>query len=112
MVWKILRAAEWAAAETSGSVPVSRDDARDGFVHLSAAGQIAGSLARHFADEAAVVLVAFDSAALGAALRWEASRGGALFPHFYGQLRTADAVHIAHVGREADGAFALPTDIA
>lgn len=109
-VWKILRPQEWA--EAGETIPVSRDDARDGYVHLSSATQVAGTLARYFTDTDAIVLLGFESSALGPALRWEASTGGALYPHLYGQLRVADAVAVWRLERGSDGAFALPAEFA
>ncbi len=86
IVYKILPSADWAAAVAAGVYAGSADDARDGFIHLSTAEQLAGTAARHFRDKPGLVLVAFEAAALGEALRWELSRGGALFPHLYGAL--------------------------
>lgn len=111
-VFKILLPAAWAEARRQGEIAPSADDRRDGFLHLSAGGQIADTLARHFAEAAAVVIVTFEAAALGEALRWEPSRGGALFPHLYGALRTELAVGVWMLKRGADGAFVLPAEIA
>ena len=61
-------------------------DHADGFIHFSTAAQVAETAARHFAAEPDLVLVAVDADALGADLRYEPSRGGALFPHLYGTL--------------------------
>lgn len=76
------------AGETAGA-PV---DLADGFIHFSAAPQLAETAARHFGQQSDLVLVAFDADALGEALKWEASRGGALFPHLYRSLRLAEVV--------------------
>jgi uncharacterized protein (DUF952 family) len=83
-VYKIVRAGEWPPA--GPAYEGSQDDRRDGFIHLSTAAQVEGTLARHFAGERGLSLVAIESAALGDALKWERSRGGALFPHLYGPL--------------------------
>ncbi len=64
-------------------------DARDGFIHFSTAAQLAETAARHFAGATDLMLVAVDGDCLGPALRWEPSRGGALFPHLYGALPVA-----------------------
>ena len=53
---------------------------------------MAETAARHFATESDLVLVAFDPDRLGPALRWEPSRGGALFPHLYRILTLQDVV--------------------
>jgi len=89
-VYKILTRAQWSELRTKGEFAGSPDDLRDGFVHLSTLEQVPGTLAKHFAGQVGLVLVEVASAALGDALRWEASRGGALFPHLYGVLRVGD----------------------
>lgn len=97
LVYKLLRADEWAAFDADGTFAGSPDDIRDGFIHLSAAAQVDATRARHFAGEA-VVRVAFDAAALGPALRWEVSRGGAEFPHLYRALTRGDVAAVARDG--------------
>ncbi|MBI1186504.1 MAG: DUF952 domain-containing protein [Alphaproteobacteria bacterium] len=84
LVFKIVRGGEWPPP--GDAYDGSQDDGRDGFIHLSTAAQVEGTLARHFAGEQGLLLIAVDARALGAALRWEASRDGALFPHLYGPL--------------------------
>ncbi|MGK9165624.1 DUF952 domain-containing protein [Inquilinus limosus] len=85
-IYKICSAAEWAAAEAKGAYRGSAVDHQDGFIHFSTAEQAEETASRHFAGQDGLVLVAVDPAALGDALRWEPSRGGALFPHLYGEL--------------------------
>src|SRR5690606_31308677 len=76
VVYKILAQADWEEARRIGHYLGSRDDLRDGFIHLSAAHQLAGTAARHFRGIADLVLVALDAGQLGSALKWEPSRGG------------------------------------
>jgi uncharacterized protein (DUF952 family) len=85
-VYKLLRAPEWAAFQAAGRFAGSPDDLRDGYIHMSTAEQVPGTRARYFADQPDAVLLAIDAGALGGALRWEPSRGGALFPHLYRPL--------------------------
>jgi uncharacterized protein (DUF952 family) len=84
--FKILTAAEWAGFQAEGRFEGSLVDRADGFIHLSAADQVEATLARHFAGQTGLALVEVDLGALGDAVRWEESRGGALFPHVYGML--------------------------
>ena len=86
LIYKVLRAAEWREAQTKGAVAGSADDLRDGFIHLSAQGQLAGTLERHFAGETGLVVLEIAADRVSAILKWEPSRGGALFPHLYGVL--------------------------
>ena len=110
-VYKIMTAADWQAAVRAGSYAGSADDARDGYIHLSAADQLAGTAARHFKGRQGLVLVALDATRLGPHLRWEASRGGALFPHLYAALdvRTATSAIAMPLGPE--GVPVLPEGI-
>ena len=89
-VYKILRAGEWAALRAEGETAGAAIDVADGHVHLSTAGQLAATAAKHFAGEEGLTLLALEEGTLGPALRWEPSRGGALFPHLHGPLRLAD----------------------
>jgi uncharacterized protein (DUF952 family) len=91
VVYKICRASEWQEAERAGVFGGAAIDITDGYIHFSTAAQVAETAARHFAGMDDLVLVAVATAALGPALKWEPSRGGALFPHLYGVL-TPDAV--------------------
>lgn len=85
-IYKISPRALWQEAERGGVFTGAPVDVADGFIHFSTAEQVAETAARHFAGQADLVLAAIDAAALGDALRYEPSRGGALFPHLYGTL--------------------------
>lgn len=92
LVYKIFRAREWSELITSGATAGSADDRADGFVHLSTAPQLPGTLAKHFGGEEGLVLAALDAGRAGPGLRWEASRGGALFPHLHRPLELEDVL--------------------
>lgn len=91
-VIKLLHADQWRAFQQSGEFAGSPDDVRDGFIHLSTPEQMPETAARYFAGAPGVIAVTLDADALGAALRWEPSRGGALFPHLYRALTLHDVV--------------------
>lgn len=86
-IYKILRRPEWDAFKAAGVTAGAPVDLADGFIHFSTAAQVAETAAKHFATESDLVLVAVAPDRLGAALKWEPSRGGALFPHLYRDLR-------------------------
>ncbi len=90
LIYKIFRRPEWDALRAAGQTDGAPVDLADGFIHLSTAAQVAETAAKHFADESDLVLVALEADTLGPALRWEPSRGGALFPHLYRPLRLED----------------------
>jgi uncharacterized protein (DUF952 family) len=85
-IYKICETAQWCAAEAQGSFGGTEVDHRDGFIHFSAAGQVAETAAKHFAGKTDLILVAVDAEKLKTTLKWEISRGGALFPHLHGAL--------------------------
>ena len=85
-IFKLCAADEWSAAVAAGEYAGSADDRRDGFLHFSTREQLAETAARHFAGQEDLVLVEVDGDRLGEALRYEPSRGGALFPHLYAAL--------------------------
>jgi uncharacterized protein (DUF952 family) len=90
MIYKILSRDVWPAA--GDVVPWSDDDQRDGFMHLSTAAQVLETANRHFRGQRGLLALEIDEATLGPSLRYERSRGGALFPHFYGALPRAAVI--------------------
>lgn len=89
LIYKIFRPAEWAALQRDGETKGAPVDLSDGFIHFSAAHQLAETAARHFGGEDDLILAAIEAEALGSALAWEPSRGGDFFPHLYGTLPSA-----------------------
>ena len=92
LIFKIVAAEEWRAAEALGVFAGSAVDRQDGYIHFSTADQAPETAARWFADRGDLILAAVEAGALGPALRWEPSRGGALFPHLHAPL-SLSAVH-------------------
>ena len=108
-IYKIMAAAEWAAAQTDGVYAGSADDRRDGFIHFSTESQVAETAAKHFADRTDLMLLAVDPSVLGPALKWEPSRGGALFPHLYAPLPVSAVVAVAELPVGRDGRHVFPS---
>lgn len=92
LIYKIFRRPEWDALRAAGETSGAPVDLADGYIHLSTAAQVVETAAKWFATESDLVLVALRAETLGADLRWEPSRGGALFPHLYRPLRLDDVV--------------------
>jgi uncharacterized protein (DUF952 family) len=105
LIYKILSAEEWRAAESAGVFVGSAVDQADGFIHFSAADQAEETAAKYFAGRFDLLLVSVDAEALGSALKWEPSRGGALFPHLYAPLPTSAAYRVAPLPTGPDGRF-------
>ncbi|WP_142662561.1 DUF952 domain-containing protein [Paracoccus laeviglucosivorans] len=89
LAYKIFRKSEYDAFLRQGRSSGAPVDLADGYIHLSTADQVPGTLAKHFAAERDLRLLAVDTTALEP-LRWEPSRGGALFPHLYRDLTRDD----------------------
>ena len=111
-VYKVMTEAAFREAGLRGHFAGSADDTSDGFIHLSAAHQLEGTLAKHFAGEAGLVLVALDPTRLGPHLKWEPSRGGDLFPHLYAPLDLSAVLWIERLSLGEDGVHRLPQGVA
>jgi uncharacterized protein (DUF952 family) len=108
LIYKILRGPEWAAFDATGETAGAPIDLADGYIHFSTAAQARETAAKHFAGQADLKLVAVEAAALGAALKWEPSRGGALFPHLYAPLPLTAVRWVRDLPLGADGAHIFP----
>ncbi len=107
-IYHMCRSDEWLAATATGMYAGSSQDRADGFIHFSTAAQIVASAARHRAGQGDLVLIEADAEALGDSLKWEASRGGALFPHLYGALAIAKVSRHAPLAPGPDGRHVFP----
>ena len=108
LIFHICRREEWKDAEASGRYGGSSQDRADGFIHFSDAAQVEASAAKHRAGQDGLVLLTVEAAALGDALKWEPSRGGALFPHLYGELPLTAVRRIDELPLGPDGRHRFP----
>lgn len=108
LIYKIFRTPEWAALQARGETAGAPVDLADGFIHFSAANQVVETAARHFAGEDGLILAAVPTMPLGTALQWETSRGGALFPHLYRNLRASEVRWHAPLPIDAGGTHIFP----
>ena len=113
LIFKIFRADEYADFIAKGETIGAPIDVQDGFVHFSAADQVVETCAKYFAGTEGLKLLAVEADSLGDDLKWEVSRGGALFPHLFRKLRTADIVWtrdlpLGHNGHEFPADLANP----
>jgi uncharacterized protein (DUF952 family) len=111
VVYKILRETEWAQTRECGVFHGSPDDLRDGFLHFSAAHQVRETVHKYFSTEDRLMLLALDAEKMGPSLRWEISRGGEKFPHFYGVLACDRVLHAEILRRDKTGNFVFSADI-
>lgn len=90
LIYKILRADEWAALQADGETVGAPIDVQDGYIHISTIDQVVETVTKHFAGADGLFVIALESDELTADLKWEPSRGGALFPHLYRNLKLQD----------------------
>jgi uncharacterized protein (DUF952 family) len=105
--YKVLTSEQMAALET-GSFAGAPVDLADGYIHLSTAQQLDETVDKHFAGQSGLHVAAVDLAAQGAALKWEPSRGGQLFPHIYGPLLLETVIAYGPMARDDQGKVKLP----
>lgn len=107
-IYHVCRAGEWEAAQAAGVYGGSSQDQADGFIHFSDAGQVVESVAKHRAGQDGLTILEVDAPTLGAALKWEPSRGGQLFPHLYGPLPVSAVLRSAALPLGEDGRHVFP----
>ena len=94
IIYKIEKASVWQEAVAAGVYHGSALDLKDGFIHLSTAEQLRETARLHFAGQTDLILAALPEIAVAAHLKWEASRGGHLFPHVFATLNPQDALWV------------------
>lgn len=105
--YKVLTADQMRALEADRfeGAPI---DLADGYIHLSTSDQLTETVDKHFAGQSGLWVAAIDLAALGNTVRWEESRGGALFPHIYGAMPLDTVIAYGELDRNDDGTVKLP----
>lgn len=107
-IYKILAQTAWNEAQKEGVYQGSADDIRDGFIHFSTKEQLQGTLEKHFKGQKDLILLAIIESDLGENLKWEPSRGGALFPHLYAPLPTSHVLWEKPLEMTNDGSHIIP----
>ncbi|TGY88142.1 DUF952 domain-containing protein [Marinicauda algicola] len=111
ILYRLADPASLARAALDGVFEGEAIDLADGFIHLSTRAQLAGTLESHFSHLTRLALAEIDARELGAALKWEKSRGGELFPHVYGTIPFA-AIRTVHLMRRSEDApWQLPEEL-
>lgn len=108
VAYKVLTAPQLDSLLADGTFAGAPVDLADGYIHLSTADQLAGTLDKHFAGQSELHLATVDLAVLDEVLRWEESRGGALFPHIYAALPLVAVIAYGPLTRDADGTVHFP----
>ena len=108
LIYKIVPEKLWRAAEATGVFEGSAVDLADGFIHFSTADQARETAEKHFAGQSDLLLAAIDPAKLGAALKYEVSRAGGLFPHLYAPLPCAAVAWVKPLPLGENGQHIFP----
>ena len=108
IAFKVLTDQQMSGFERDGVFHGAPVDLEDGFIHMSSAAQLAGTLDKHFAGQANLWIAEVDLEALGEAVQWEVSRGGERFPHLYAPLPLSAVVAYSPLVREDDGSVRWP----
>ena len=112
-LYKILRTHEWELASSTDQI-VTDLDTEDGFIHLSTAAQLAGTLSFYFKESDSVFLLQLDLDKIdGEKLIFEEpypneGRRKSAFPHLYSELYTNQISNIWNIER---GSFILPDEV-
>ncbi len=107
-IYIICTAAQWREAERAGIFLGAPIDRQDGYIHFSTADQVAETAAKHFPGAHDLVLVAVDAPSLGPMLKWETSRGGALFPHLFASMSPSSVLWVKALPLDQSGRHVFP----
>lgn len=107
VAYKIVDAEEWRRAQDAGEYTGSAVDHADGYIHMSTEAQLAETARKHYAGQSSLRLLTVDLAAIEGVLKWEPSRGGALFPHLYGALPVSAVTRVQAMAVSDEGEVTL-----
>ncbi|MFD1197858.1 DUF952 domain-containing protein [Brucella gallinifaecis] len=107
-IYKIAPRDLWAQAEEAGNFTGAPVDIADGYIHFSTREQLRETAAKHFAGQTDLLLISVDADALGDALKYEVSRGGALFPHLYSALPLSAVIKVEPLPLDKNGLHIFP----
>ncbi len=108
LIYKVVSAQEWSVATERGEFLGAAIDLTDGYIHFSTADQLRETVEKHFAGQSDLLLVSVNADSLGDELKWEPSRGGALFPHLYSVLSMDSVAMCAEMPLGDDGKHVIP----
>ena len=107
-IYKVCPDALWREAESAGTFKGAAIDLTDGYIHFSTQEQLGETLRRHFSGQSGLLLIQVDAGRLGESLKWEPSRGGALFPHLYGDLDLGAVTWVEPLQSDPKGRHLVP----
>ena len=109
MLLHIISKADWAAAQSAGSIAPAGEE----FVHCSDRGVVHVTAGKFFYGQSGLLLLVIDPTALDVPVRWEAVVDSPLwFPHVYGPIPVEAVAEVHEFPCRADGSFDLPEAVA
>ncbi|KZL19723.1 DUF952 domain-containing protein [Pseudovibrio sp. WM33] len=104
LIFKIAPKALWQEAEAAGFFAGEPIDLADDYIHFSSAETVKETAALYFAGQTDLLLIAVESEDFPEEqMKWEASRGGTLFPHLYGKFPAFKAIWVKPLPLDANG---------
>ena len=108
LVYKVCSKDEWDQANLNKFYAGSEIDNEDGFIHLSTKEQLSETVTKHFRGKKNLIIISFSTEKIKDNLKWEVSRNGKLFPHYYGILEPKFAEKIHNLHLNVDGIHKFP----
>ena len=108
IVYKVCSKDEWDNAILNKFYGGSEIDNKDGFIHLSTKKQLNETVTKHFRGKKNLLVISFSTKKIQDNLKWEVSRNGDLFPHYYGNLETKFAEKTYNLYLNANGIHEFP----
>ena len=108
IVYKVCSKDEWDQAILNQFYSGSDVDNKDGFIHLSTKKQLHETVTKHFRGNKNLIIISFSKKKIQDKLKWEVSRNGELFPHYYGNLETKFAKNTFNLYLNAYGIHEFP----
>ena len=96
-LYKIFTEEENKLFLAKGFTKGSMVDDRDGFIHLSAKGQLFETINKHFNQLETIYIYSFFIGTEDTNLKWEISRNGEYFPHYYDLLSLRDTIYFLKI---------------
>ena len=111
VIYKILTDEQWQQFDAAKIFTGAPIDLLDGYIHFSTASQARETAAKHFSDQKNLKLVSVSTKEMGEELKYEVSRGNALFPHLYSDLKMESVLEVFDLSIGADGNHCFPENM-
>ncbi|VAW20603.1 FIG005495: hypothetical protein [hydrothermal vent metagenome] len=107
-IYKIVTGPLWTRAQNENHVPGMPIDEADGYMHFSTKDQLLETLRLYFSGQSGLEILVVNTKDVAKDLKWEVSRGGALFPHLHAPLRRELVHRHATIAVDDNGNCQLP----